>query len=202
VRALVAVARDPAASREAAARYARWSGGEHAALDNNLLDVAALAAARLGGAPEFDAFLERAQADADPATKRRALVALASFESDALVARAFETFLTDAVPRQDSTTFLAALLANPAARLPAWAFVRARWADVREKTAAPMLTRRLVESLGELFEQRAAVEAFVEGAKESLAAAPQAIRQTLERMGLDEGLRRRAVPEVAAWLAR
>jgi puromycin-sensitive aminopeptidase len=202
VRALVAGARDPAASREAAARYARWSGGEHAALDNNLLDVAALAAARLGGAPEFDAFLERAQADADPATKRRALVALASFESDALVARALETFLTDAVPRQDSTTFLAALLANPAARLPAWAFVQARWADVREKTAAPMLTRRLVESMGELFEQRAAVEAFVEGAKESLAAAPQAIRQTLERMGLDEELRRRAVPEVAAWLER
>lgn len=202
LRALVAVAREEAASSEAARRLERFLAGETTALDPNLVDVATLAAARRADLAAFEAFANRARTETDPAAKRRALVALANVEAPALVARAIELFETDTVPKQDSTTFLGALLANGAARDSAWIYMVERWGVVREKTAAPMLTRRLVESLGELFTRRGAIERFLDENAESLASAKAAIKQTRERMALDEETRQRALPECAAWLSK
>jgi len=200
LRALALVARRPEFAREARARLERFWAGDAAALDANLLDPAALCAARAGDAALFDRMAERSRTDPDPAAKRRMLACLASFESPAILGRSVELLLADTVPTQDSSIYFGALVANRAAQGPAFDFVRARWADVRRKTAAPMLARRLVESLGELTTRRVEVEALFDAQAESLSAVPAAVRQTRERLRLDESVRARAMPELSAWL--
>ncbi|MFM2152856.1 MAG: hypothetical protein RL199_1291 [Pseudomonadota bacterium] len=201
VKALASVAREPAAVREAVSRLARSEVGDAAALDPNLLDAAALASARAGDEAVFEGWARKATTETDPAAKRRALVALASFEAPGLVAKAHALFATDVVPKQDATTFLGTLLASRAGKAATWAWVQANWSLVREKTSAPMLTRRLVESLGELFDQRSAVEAQFAAHATDLAASPAAVQQTTERMRLDEAVARRARPDLSRWLA-
>jgi puromycin-sensitive aminopeptidase len=201
VKALANVARDPAVVREASSRLAQAENGDGAVLDPNLLDAATLAAARAGDDAAFEAWTRKATTETDPAAKRRALVALASFEAPSLVAKAHALFATDVVPKQDATTFLGTLLASRSAKAATWVWVQANWSLVREKTAAPMLTRRLVESLGELFDQRSAVEAQFAAHATDLAASPAAVQQTNERMKLDEAVARRARPDLSRWLA-
>jgi puromycin-sensitive aminopeptidase len=201
VRALALVARAGGVVEEARSRFSRAVDGDRAALDVNLLDVSAIAAARVGDAAWFDRLLERLAADPDPAAKRRYLVSLASFESPPLVARAVDLILHETVPMQDVTVYVGALLAGRATRDAAWAFVRAHWPEVHKKSAAPMLMRRMVECFGELTHRRAEVEAFLDERADSFAAAPQAVRQTRERLRLDDELRQRAGHELHAWLA-
>jgi puromycin-sensitive aminopeptidase len=200
VRALALTARSPDAVKEASSRYARVLRGDAAALDANLLDAASVTAARAGDPALFDELVQRVSTDTDPASKRRTLVALASFESPALQDKVINLFLTDTVPMQDATTYLGALISNRPAQAKAWEFIRANWSEVRKKTAAPMLTRRLVEALGELVQKRAEVEAFIDQQAESLSSSPAAIKQTRERMRLDEDVQQRATPALTAWL--
>jgi puromycin-sensitive aminopeptidase len=203
VRALALLARNRPAVDEARARLVKLLANPPGApppCDPNLLDAVSVAAARVADANVFDQLVERVAAEADPASKRRALVSLASVETEALVERAVALTLTETVPMQDVTTYVAGLLTNRAARDRAFDFVRAHWPEVHAKSAAPMLTRRMVEALGELTERRTEVEAFFAAHKDALAAVPQAVAQTRERLALDEEVQRRARPEVAAWL--
>jgi puromycin-sensitive aminopeptidase len=202
VRALALVARAPDVVAELGQRYDRARAGDGTSLDTNLLDVASIAAARAGGPQLFDALRVHVATDQDPASKRRTLVALASFEAQGLGDRVADLLLTETVPMQDSVTYIAALLANRAVQETAWALLRQQWRAVRQKTAAPMLTRRLVEGLGELVSRRAEVESFLEAEAESLSAAPSAVKQTRERLRLDEDVQRRATPALTAWLAK
>ncbi len=200
-RIVAGVGREEAAAGEAASRWWQVVSGERA-IDPNLLDLVSVVAARRGDDAGFERFVQLARTENDPAAKRRALVALGSFESPSLVQRALAEFAGETVPKQDATTYLAALLGNRAARTAAWTYMSSNWAQVREKTSAPMLTRRLIETMGELFERRVEIEAWFEREAESLSAGPQAIRQTAERMRLDEEVRRRAMPALASWLSR
>lgn len=200
VRALALVARVPFVIDEAKTRLGRAWAGDRAALDANLLDVAAFATARSGDVAAFEAFLQRANTESDPAEKRRALVALASFEQPELVERSISLLLTDTVPMQDATIYLSSLFANRAARDRAFDFVREHWSEVHRKTAAPMLLRRVAEGMGELTLRRAEVESFFDAQKEAFAHAPQAIRQTRERLRLDEAFQRRSAPDLSRWL--
>ena len=199
VRALVLVARSPDAVVEAKRRQALVMAGDRAALDPNLLDAAAIATARDADDNLVDALLAKVRSETDPATRRRWLVSLATVETEALHERTIELFSTDVVPMQDSSTYLGALLGNRAAQDRAWAFITSHWAEVAKKAAAPMLMRRVVESFGELCHRRAEVEQFLDE-KPDFAAQPQAVRQTRERLRLDEDVARRATPELSAWL--
>lgn len=202
LRGLALVGRSPTVVSEAATRLAQtWSGEK--TLDPNLLDVASMASARAGGAALFDTFLERHKTDSDPASKRRTLVSLASFESPALRTRALELSLDEkVVPMQDATTYFAALLSNRPARDEAWSFMQKNWDGVRKRTAAPFLTRRLIESLGDLTHLRDEVEAWFDKHAESLAAAPAALRQTRERLRLDADVLARGQGELSRWLQK
>lgn len=205
LRALALVARVPEVTAELRARLERFWSGEvtpaSGALDPNLLDAASLAVARAADDALYERLRALAVSDPDPAGKRRHLVSLASVENPALVERAVAEFHTDTVPMQDASTYLGALLGNHATAARAWAEIRDRWTEVHKKTAAPMLTRRVVEALGLLHERRAEVEAFFDAQRQSLAAAPAAVRQTRERLRLDEDVHRRARLELGAWLA-
>jgi len=204
LRAMVVVARDPAAVAEAERRclahLAPGAGG--VALDPNLLDIAVTATARRADDARFDDLVRRAANEIDPAAKRRFLHALARVEAPELVARAVSTALTDVVPMQDFTSYLSVLLGNRATREAAWRLVRDQWTAVRAKADSPMLLRRLVEGLGVLPERRHLdeVEAFLDS--HPIEAAKQATLQTLERLRSEVALRERLMPRVAAWLAR
>jgi puromycin-sensitive aminopeptidase len=201
LRAIVLLARDPAAVGEAVRRLPPPPGDAVVdPVDPNLLDVVVTAAARTAGAPAFEELRRRARQEADPAAKRRYLHALARVEDPALASRAVELALGADVPMQDFTSYLSVLLANRATREEAWRLVRTRFAEVRAKADSPMLLRRLVEALAALPERRHLEEitAFLDG--HPIEGAKQATAQTLERLRMDVALRERLLPAVAAWL--
>jgi puromycin-sensitive aminopeptidase len=67
---------------------------------------------------------------------------------------------------------------------------------------APMLLRRIVESLGALRDRKQLDQARALLAASPVDEAKQATEQTLEKLSQDVALRERAAPEVRAWLER
>jgi puromycin-sensitive aminopeptidase len=202
VRALGLVARDPAVIAEARARLDRWIAGDRAALEPNLHDAAVTVVARGGDAARFEAFRALFEAETDPTFRRRWLLALASFEDPALAARGIDLALGETIPLQDTASFVAALLANRAAREPFWARLRADWERLHGRLrAAPMLLRRVVEAIGALVERRHLEEAEAFLAAHPLEEARQATAQTLERLRQDVALRERTQRALGTWLA-
>ena len=201
LRALVLLARDPAAVAEAASRLpaAQASAGAPP-LDPNLLDTVVTAAARGADEARFEDLRARARSDADPAAKRRFLHALARVETPALAARAVELALGADLPMQDFSSYLGVLLGNRATREAAFRLIRERWTETRAKADSPMILRRLVEALAALPERRHLDEVRAFLATHPIDGAKQATAQTLERMQMDADLRDRIIARVSAWL--
>jgi puromycin-sensitive aminopeptidase len=203
VRAVGVLARSGQALAEARPRVAKVLAGDKVALEPNLLDSAVHIVARAGDSALFDTLLEKMKTDPDPATQRRYLSALASFENPVLTQRGQDLFFTDAVKMQDVTIYLGGLLGNRTGRDAWWAVVQQRWKDVVGRTGgAPMLLRRVVEALGALRDRKQLEEAKALLKAHPVTEAQQAMAQTLERLSQDVALRERAGPEVVAWLKR
>jgi len=201
LRAVAGVARARSVLAEMAPRVDRVLNGQRTALDPNLVDTAVAVTARDGDAQLFDRLKAAFPREADPAVKRRYLLALTAFEMPELVERAQALLLDTVVPLQDFASFVHGLLANRAAREGTWKLIRDRWSAVIEKTAqAPMLLRRVVEALGNLRERRQLDEARAFLQAHPVPEAQQAVAQTLERLAQDVALRERLVPEVSVWL--
>jgi puromycin-sensitive aminopeptidase len=198
LRALAVVARVPDVVSEAARRMPPASGP--AGVDPNLLDVVVTAAARTADEARFEDLRARARTETDPAAKRRYLHALARAESPLLAARAVELALSDDVPMQDFSSYMATLLGNRATREATFALIRDRWSETRAKADSPMILRRLVEAMGALPERRHYDDVRVFLETHPIEGARQAIAQTLERMRMDATLRERILPRVGAWL--
>ena len=157
--------------------------------------------ARGGDATRFDAFRALHLVETEPTFRRRWLLALATFEAPPLAARAVDLAFGDEVPLQDTASFAATLLGNRTAREPFWARLRRDWSAYHSRLrAAPMLLRRVVESMGALVERRhlEEVEAFL--AAHPVEEARQAIAQTVERMRQDVALRERTQRAIGDWL--
>ena len=203
VRAVGVLARGSQTLAEARPRVAKALAGDKTALEPNLLDSAVHMVARSGDKELFATLLEKMKAEPDPATQRRYLSALASFEHPELAQKGHELFYTDVVKMQDVAIFLGGLLGNRTGREAWWSSMQKQWKDVLGRTGgAPMLLRRVVEALGALKGRK-----NLEEAKKLLEAHPvteaqQAMAQTLERLSQDVALHERAGPEVAAWLKR
>jgi puromycin-sensitive aminopeptidase len=203
VRAVGVLARGAQALNEVRPRVSKMMAGDNTALEPNLLDSAVHMVARSGDAALFDTLLAKMKAEPDPATQRRYLSALASFEDPALAKRGQELFFTDAVKMQDSAIFLGGLLGNRAGRDSWWATVQQQWKDVLGRArGAPMLLQSMVLSLGALRERKQYEEAKALLQAHPVPEAQQAMAQTLERLSQDVALRERAGPEVVAWLKR
>jgi puromycin-sensitive aminopeptidase len=198
LRALVLLARAPEAVRQAEQRLPSASGP--ARLDPNLLDIVVTAAARGADEKLFEELRVRARTEADPATKRRYLHALARVESPALTGRAVELALTDDVAMQDFSSYVGVLLGNRATREAAFRLISDRWSETRAKADSPMILRRLVEGMAALPERRHVdeVRAFLEA--HPIDGATQATAQTLERMQMDAALRERIIGPIGAWM--
>jgi puromycin-sensitive aminopeptidase len=203
LRAVGVVGRDEAAVGEATARLERFAAGDRGALEPNLVDAAATMAARGGDAGRFDRFQARFEREVEPAWRRRWLLGLAAFEAPLLVERSLQLLFGEGVPLQDWASFVATLLANPAARQPTWARLRAEWPKVAERLAnAPMLMRRVVEAAGQLTTRHELEEARAFFTAQPIPSAKAAVAQTLERLAEDVELAERAGPELGAWLKR
>jgi puromycin-sensitive aminopeptidase len=206
LRALVLLARTPEAVREARRRLPIATGSAPLdpldPLDPNLLDIVVTAAARGADETLFEELRARARTDADPATKRRYLHAMARVESPALTQRAVELALGGDVPMQDFSSYLGVLLGNRATREATFRLIRDRWTETRAKADSPMILRRLVEGLAALPERRHLdeVRAFLKA--HPIDGAAQATAQTLERMQMDAALRDRIIGPVGSWLAK
>jgi puromycin-sensitive aminopeptidase len=80
--------------------------------------------------------------------------------------------------------------------------MRASWDTLHGRLrAAPMLLRRVVESVGALVERRHLEEAEAFLAAHPLEEARQAMAQTLERLRQDVELRERTQDAIGTWLA-
>ncbi|MBN1204373.1 MAG: M1 family metallopeptidase [Myxococcaceae bacterium] len=203
VRAVGVLSRSAQALAEARPRVEKVLAGDKAALEPNLLDSAVYMVARAGDSALFDRLLEKMKTDPDPATQRRYLSALASFENPTLAQRGQELFFTDAVKMQDVTIYLSGLLGNRTGREAWWGVMQQRWKDVVGRTGgAPMLLRRVVEALGALRNRKQLEEAKALLQAHPVTEAQQATAQTLERLSQDVALRERASPEVVTWLER
>lgn len=203
VRAVGVLARGGQALTDARPRVAKLLAGDKAALEPNLLDSAVYMAARAGDAALFDTLLEKLKTDPDPATQRRYLSALASFEAPALAQRGQDLFFTETVKMQDVTIYLGSLLGNRTGRDAWWKVIQERWKDVVARTGgAPMLLRRVVEAMGALRTRQQFEEAKALLQAHPVTEAQQAMAQTLERLSQDVALRERTGADVVAWLKR
>jgi len=201
LRGVGGLARSPAVVSEARARVARLLQKSGDALEANLLDGAVGIAARAGDAPLFQKLKAAFPGEPDPATKRRYLMALTTFEDAAMSAQARWLLLEGGVPMQDVAGYVHGLLANREAREAGWQLLQQRWADVLARTGgAPMLVRRVVEALGNLHTRAHLEEVRTFLAQHPVPEAQQAVAQTLERLSQDVALRERLLPEVANWL--
>jgi puromycin-sensitive aminopeptidase len=201
VRAVGGVARSNAALAELRPRVERMLAGDKGALDANLLDSAVGIVARDGDAKLFEHLQQRFPTEADPATKRRYLMALTAFEHPQLTALAQQLLFSETVPMQDVSGFVSGLMGNRNGRDSFWATMRQRWPEVLARTgAAPMLLRRVVEAMGQLRDRTQLEEARAHLKANPVPEAAQATEQTLERLSQDVALRERAMPQVTAWL--
>jgi puromycin-sensitive aminopeptidase len=203
VRAVGGVARSPEALAEARPRVARMLEGDTKALEPNLLDVAVAMVARSGDRSLYEKLLEKMPGEPDPATQRRYLMALTAFEDPALADAAQKLFFSEKVKMQDVASFTSGLMGNRTGREAWWAEKQKRWKDVLARTGgAPMLLRRMVESIGALRERKQLDEVRKLLMAHPVEEAKQAMGQTLEKLEQDVVLRERALPEVSAWLKR
>ena len=197
------VTRDPAIEREARRRVDRFLAGDPAALDPELRATAIALAARGGDAALFRAMEKRFRSEADPVLKVQLLRALARFEDPRLAARAQELVFSGGIPRQDVATFVAGLLANPAARGPFWRRMQREWPAFQKRLDdSPKIRERVIQAFELLPGQAGLDEVTALLGKDPPDDAADTIAQSLERMRLAVELEGRVRPELSAWLSR
>jgi puromycin-sensitive aminopeptidase len=174
---------------------------DRAALEPNLADPVVGLAARGGDGALYDRYLAVVAEARTPQERRRFLLALGAFRAPGAVRRTLAAVLGPDVPTQDVAFVLMRLLANPAAREAAWAFLTRRWTALRRRIP-PLMISRLVEATPSLREPRFAREVGRFFRSHPVPEAARAVKQALEVFRLNAELRARTAPGLERWLAR
>jgi puromycin-sensitive aminopeptidase len=136
VDAMVRLARDPAAIREAEAWAAR-EAADPAAVDPNLAELFVAAAAQFGDAERFEHYVsvyqQRKAAGAAPQETNRYLYQIANFRDPALVARTLDLVDTRVLPQESLGVLLRAMFGQRHAQRPAWAYLAGLGPGLRER---------------------------------------------------------------------
>ena len=117
-------------------------------LDATVADAIVAVAAAHGDQTLHDALLKAGQAANSPEDRYRYLFTLAQFTEPALVERGLEHARTSSMRSQDTATYLARFLANPAVNQQAWRFVKAHWTELEPKVVVAFGDVSLVSALG------------------------------------------------------
>jgi aminopeptidase N len=118
---------DEAVTREALKRFEDFLAGRP--LDPEVRPAALSAAARNGGAREFEAILERYRTEKSPQLRMSLLGTLARFRKPELIDRCLELGLSPDVRPQDIYIVLAWSFRNRNARERTWTWVKAQWGE-------------------------------------------------------------------------
>jgi puromycin-sensitive aminopeptidase len=134
--AMVRLAQDPAAIREATAGAAR-EAADPAAVDPNLAALFVAAAAQFGDADRFEAHLgvyqARKAAGAAPQETNRYLDQLIQFRDPALTARIFALLDAGVLPQESQGPLLRAMFGQRHTRRAAWAYLMAGGPGLRQR---------------------------------------------------------------------
>ncbi len=202
LRTLGTIGDDPEIRAEAKRRFAvagsQGPGGGsalHPDTESAILDIVASD----GGQVEFEAFLARYRAPANPQEENRYLYALASFTDPGLAARTFDLALTE-VRTQNAPFVLQSLVTNRQVGPLAWKRITEEWDTLVVKFPSNILPRMLdgVRALCSPSELAAEVTAFVEA--HPLPAGGKTVEQILERLGVNVAFAEREGPGLAAVL--
>jgi puromycin-sensitive aminopeptidase len=194
LRVLGTIGEDAEVRAEAARRFA--AGPLHPDAESAVLDIVAAT----GGAAEFDAFLDRYRAPANPQQENRYLYALASFDDAELARRTFELALSE-VRTQNAPFVVQLLIANRVTGPATWQRVTAHWDELVARFPANMLPRMLdgVRTLCGSPALAADVTSFVEA--HPLPSGGKTVEQILERLAVSVAFGQRHAPTLAADLA-
>jgi aminopeptidase N len=183
--------------RDLADRYL----SDAASLSGTLAPVVLRLAGASGGAELYERYVARLERlAAQPEEYYRFFNALTSFGQPALVQRTLTFALSPAVRTQDTGALLAGLLARPASRDAAWAFVQAQWATLTQKLGTFQGLPTIVGALGGFCstERAAEVRRFFE--KNPVRSAQRTVRQAIERIENCAALRERQSSALTSWL--
>jgi hypothetical protein len=196
LRALGTIGDDADTIAEAARRFAaQGTVALDADTESAILDIVATN----GGVSEYEAFVARYRAPANPQEENRYLYALASFTDPGLVARTFDLAVSE-VRTQSAPLLVLSLVANRVNGPVAWRRTTEEWDALVEKFPANILPRMLDGIRGlcsppELAEQ---VTAFVRA--HPLPAAGRSVDQSLERLAVNVAFGQREAGQLAGTL--
>jgi len=170
-------------------------------LDATAADAIVGVAAAYGDRALHDALLKAAEAAAAPEDRYRYLYALAQFTDPALVERGLEHARTPAMRSQDTASYLARFLANPAVHQQAWRFVKAHWTELEPKIVIAFGDVSLVNALGSFCDAstRDDIRQFFAGS--TIPAATRTLDQTFERITNCTALKTAQTSALTDWLA-
>jgi hypothetical protein len=183
---------------EAEARCAAYLE-DRTRLDPNLIAIVLSAGARRADRARLTQLLEASEQDPTPQARRRFRLTLSDVRDPAWVREVLLACLTPRIPTQDVAFVVARLLRNPHAQEIAFTFMQERWTELKTRMPA-MLVSRLIEATPALRTEahRRALAKFF--SQHPVPTAARALRQADERFRLDAAFRKRAVPELRAWL--
>ena len=170
-------------------------------LDATAADAIVALAAAYGDRALHDALLKAAVTAATPEDRYRYLHALAQFTDPTLVERGLEHARTPAMRSQDTASYLARFLANPAVHQQAWRFVKAHWTELEPKIIVAFGDVVLVNALGSFCDAatRDDIRQFFAGS--TMPAATRTLGQTLEKISNCTALKTSQTSALANWLA-
>ena len=201
--ALGRLAGDRAIIQEAAERFDRATA-DPSSVDPTLVTALARLRAATGDAGQFERLVDLLEHAGTPEARDRYLLALADFPDPALARRYLELSLTDRIRGQDawkSMRYLLAQAAHPPVQAEAWAFMKANWSRLREKTGSVGATR-MIAGLRHVWrpEWHDNVRSFFNEPANRVASGERVLAQTLEFIQIGIDFRRRQQPHLTAWL--
>jgi puromycin-sensitive aminopeptidase len=191
---------DPAVLSEAARRFEAHLRGD-GGLSPDVVSAALRIVVAEGGAPEWEAVLDRYREVDVPQEKLRYLYALAETRRPDLVARTLDLALGNEVRSQDGPFLVAGVLGRPDSGGQAWDWVVSHWNELTVRFPNPLLLR-VFESLSGQADPgvAASVHEFCES-RELPIAGPR-LNQILERLDVNVALAERMHGRLGEALAR
>jgi puromycin-sensitive aminopeptidase len=165
-----------------------------------LVSAATSVVASVGGAPEYDRFLQHFRSASTPQEQLRYLYALAEFPTADLILRTCELAMSGEVKTQNAPFLLARCIANRDHGQLAWDFVRRHWSEANDTFPSNTIVR-MIDPVKML--NRGTVVADVQSffSEHPIPQGAKTLDQVLERQRVNAALREREEPRLVQVLA-
>jgi len=199
--ALGSIARPARLVRDMTERLERY-WADPSAIDPTLVAaVLRLCARAAAGKDRFDRYVGHYRTAATPEERDRYLQAFGDFAEPGVTPSILAFVLSADVRGQDLWKPLRGLLVNPATQSEAWSFVKANWAELRQKGGS-VGAQRIIGGTKALWREEwlADVERFFNEPANRVASAERTLAQSLEFIRLGLAFRRAQQDGLVTWL--